>query len=72
VVITLPANRCTPPVVDRLKEVLAAHPGATEVRLDLQSAGRSTVVRIGDGFRVAPTPALMADLKQLLGPSAVS
>jgi DNA polymerase-3 subunit alpha len=72
VVITLPANRCTPPLVDRLKEVLAAHPGATEVHLSLQSAGRSTVVRIDDRLRVAPTPALMADLKQLLGATAVS
>ncbi len=72
VVITLPANRCTPPVVERLKEVLAGHPGATEVHLSLLSAGRSTVVRIDDRLRVAPTPALMADLKQLLGPNAVS
>jgi DNA polymerase-3 subunit alpha len=72
IVITLPANRCTPPVVDRLKDVLAGHPGATEVHLSLLSAGRSTVVRIDDRLRVAPTPALMADLKQLLGPNAVS
>jgi DNA polymerase-3 subunit alpha len=72
IVITLPANRCTPPVVERLKDVLAGHPGATEVHLSLLSAGRSTVVRIDDRLRVAPTPALMADLKQLLGPNAVS
>ena len=72
VVVTLSANRCTPPLVEKLKEVLSAHPGATEVQLSLQAAGRTTVVRIGDGFRVAPTPALMADLKQLLGPNCVS
>ncbi len=72
VVVRLPANRCTPPVVDRLKEVLAAHPGATEVQLSLSSAGRSTVLRLDDRLRVAPTPALMADLKGLLGPGAVT
>jgi len=72
VVVTLPANRCTPPVVERLKEVLGGHPGATEVHLSLTSAGRSTVMRLDDRLRVAPTPALMADLKQLLGPGAVS
>jgi DNA polymerase-3 subunit alpha len=72
VVISLPANRCTPPVVERLKEVLAAHPGATEVQLSLTSAARSTVMRLDDRLRVAPTPALMADLKQLLGPNCVS
>jgi DNA polymerase-3 subunit alpha len=59
-------------VVDRLKEVLAAHPGPTDVHLSLTTAARSTVMRIGDGYRVAPTPALMADLKQLLGPNCVS
>jgi DNA polymerase-3 subunit alpha len=72
VVVTLPANRCTPPVVERLKEVLLAHPGATEVQLSLSSAGRSTVLRLDDRHRVAPTPALMADLKGLLGPGAVT
>jgi DNA polymerase-3 subunit alpha len=72
VVVTIPTNRCTPVVVDRLKEVLAAHPGATDVHLALTTGARTTVTRIGDGYRVAPTPALMADLKQLLGPNCVS
>jgi DNA polymerase-3 subunit alpha len=72
VVITIPTNRCTQLVVDRLKEVLAAHPGPTDVHLALTTAARTTVTRIGDGYRVAPTPALMADLKQLLGPNCVS
>jgi DNA polymerase III subunit alpha len=71
VTITLPANRCTPPVVDRLKEVLATHPGTTEVQLQLTSAGRSTVLRLDDRLRVTAAPALMADLKQLLGPSCL-
>jgi DNA polymerase-3 subunit alpha len=42
------------------------------VQLSLSSAGRSTVLRLDDRHRVAPTPALMADLKQLLGPAAIS
>src|SRR5581483_1033439 len=52
VTITLPANRCTPPLVERLKEVLGTHPGTTEVRLELTSAGRSTVVRLEERLRV--------------------
>ena len=56
VVISLPVVRCTPPVVERLKEVLATHPGATEVHLRLQAASRTTVLRIDDGLRVNPTP----------------
>ncbi len=71
VVISLPTARCTPPVVERLKDVLATHPGVTEVHLQLQSHGRTTVLRIDDGLRVTPSPALMADLKALLGPACV-
>jgi DNA polymerase-3 subunit alpha len=72
ITITLPATRCTPPMVERLKDVLGGHPGTTEVRLDLQSGGRSTVLRLDERLRVASTPALMADLKELLGPGSVS
>jgi DNA polymerase-3 subunit alpha len=72
VVISLPVARCTPPVVERLKEVLATHPGATEVHLRLQAAARTTVLRIDDGLRVNPSPALMGDLKALLGPACLS
>jgi DNA polymerase-3 subunit alpha len=69
VVLTLPPSRCTPPLVERLKEVLASHPGAAEVHLRLVNGSRSTLLRLGP-VRVAPTTALMADLKALLGPSA--
>jgi DNA polymerase-3 subunit alpha len=72
VVISLPAARCTPPVVERLREVLATHPGTAEVHLALQSSGRTTRLRLDDRLRVAPTPALMGDLKALLGPAAVA
>jgi DNA polymerase-3 subunit alpha len=71
VVITLPVTRCTPPVVERLKDVLATHPGATEVHLRLQAASRTTVLRLDDGLRVNPSPALMGDLKALLGPACL-
>jgi DNA polymerase III subunit alpha len=70
--VTVPVARCTPPMVERLKEVLAAHPGTSEVHLRLQGAGRTTVMRLDDGLRVAPTTALMGDLKALLGPSCLS
>ncbi len=72
VVVHLPAARCIPPVIDRLKEVLAAHPGVTEVRLALQNGPRTTVVRLDERLRVAASPALYADLKALLGPSCLA
>jgi DNA polymerase III subunit alpha len=72
VVITLATARCVPPVVDRLKEVLAQHPGVVEVHLQLQSASRTTVMRLDERLRVAPTPAFFGDLKALLGPGSVA
>ena len=72
VVITLPSTRCTPPVVEQLKDVLGTHPGMTEVRLRLMTKTATTVLRIDDRLRVAPTPALFADLKALLGPHCLT
>jgi DNA polymerase-3 subunit alpha len=71
IVLALPPSRCTPPLVERLREVLASHPGAAEVHLRLVNGSRTTLLRLGP-LRVAPTTALMADLKALLGPSAVA
>jgi DNA polymerase-3 subunit alpha len=72
VVVSLQAARCTPPVVERLREVLATHPGTTEVQLQLVNGDRRTALRVADGFRVAATPALMGDLKALLGPTCLA
>ncbi len=72
VVISLPAVRCTPPVVQQLRQVLSAHPGMTEVRLRLQSSGKTTVMKLDQQLRVTPSPPLMADLKALLGPSCLA
>jgi DNA polymerase-3 subunit alpha len=71
VIVTMPAQRCTPPVVERLREILATHPGRTEVHLELQSGTRTRVLRLDEHLRVAPTPALMGDLKALLGPGSI-
>ena len=67
VVLRLPVARVVPPLVDKLREVLGVHPGTTEVHLHLINGGRTTVLRLGDGLRVSPGPALFGDLKALLG-----
>jgi len=72
VVISMPSTRCTAAVVDQLKEVLATHPGMSEVRLRLMSRESTKVMRLPDRLRVTPSPALFADLKQLLGPGCLS
>jgi DNA polymerase-3 subunit alpha len=71
IVIALPSDRCTPPLVQRLRDVLASHPGNTEVHLRLVNGAKTTLLRLGP-VRVAPTPALMGDLKALLGPGSLT
>ena len=71
VVVSLPTPRCTPPVVERLKEVLAAHPGTTEVHLQLTQGPKATVVKLDDRLRVTARAPLFADLKALLGPGCL-
>ena len=65
--VSIAAARCTPPVVDRLRDVLQAHPGTTAVHLKLLNGGKATTLKLDDGLRVTPTSALMGDLKALLG-----
>jgi DNA polymerase-3 subunit alpha len=72
VVVSLPVIRCTPPVVERLKDVLTTHPGPTEVHLRLTKPGRTTLMRLDDQLRVTPSPALFGDLKALLGPTCLA
>jgi DNA polymerase-3 subunit alpha len=68
-VLSLPVNRCTPPLVERLKEILTTHPGQAEVHVKLLNGSKTTLLRLGP-FKVTPTTALKGDLKALLGPQA--
>lgn len=70
--LTLAANRCTVPVVEQLKSILVDHPGHAQVHLRLTNNGRSTMMRLEDDYRVAPSSALFGDLKALLGPSCLA
>jgi DNA polymerase-3 subunit alpha len=70
-VVSMPVQRCVPAVVDRMQEVLRSHPGLAEVHLRLVNGRRTTVVKLDDKLRVKPSPGLLADLKQLLGPACV-
>jgi DNA polymerase-3 subunit alpha len=71
VAIHLDIARCTPPVVERLREVLGNHPGTVEVHIHLRNGGTTTVLSIDDRLRVVPSPALYGDLKALLGASCL-
>jgi DNA polymerase-3 subunit alpha len=71
IVITVPAARIIPPVVERIKEVLISHPGVTDVHLAMTNGPRTTLVALDASLRVTSTPALFGDLKALLGPSCL-
>src|SRR5450830_933138 len=71
IMVSMSVSQCTPPVVERLREVLSTHPGVTEVHLRLTSPGRATVMRLDEGLRVERSPALFGDLKALLGASCL-
>ena len=64
-VISMPVAQCTPPIVDRLKEILRTHPGKREVHLQLEEPTGNTVMKLE--FKVTSSPSLSADLKAILG-----
>jgi DNA polymerase-3 subunit alpha len=70
IVLQLPPARCTPPIMKDLKRVLASHPGVAEVHVRVMGDEDPGLRRLP--VRVAPTTALMADLKALLGPNALA
>ena len=67
--ISLPISSCTPPIVDRIKEILRSHPGKREVHLQINDAGANTMMKI-DAL-VTSSPSLSADLKSILGPDCL-
>ena len=66
--VTLPLNRLTDDVVDRLKQCLLDHPGDSPVFLRV---GEKTL-RLPDEFHVDATNGLLAEVRVLLGPDAVA
>jgi len=70
-ILQMPAERCTPALVDRLKGVLESHPGRTPVHLRLTSnGGQPKTLRLPHRFAVERRDGLYAELKTLLGPKA--
>jgi DNA polymerase-3 subunit alpha len=70
-VITIDSTRVTPPLVDRMKEILRSHPGPREVHLKLDDGHKGLVMKIDDELRITASPSLSADLKSVLGPDCL-
>jgi DNA polymerase-3 subunit alpha len=69
--VSLPTRQCTIDKVSALKQVLAQHPGTSQVHLRLLSGDRITTLELDASLRVTLSPALMGDLKALLGPGCL-
>jgi DNA polymerase-3 subunit alpha len=67
----VPASRMSREFAARLRAILANHPGVAPVFLHMTGGDQDTVVRLGDEHRVEPRTALYAELRELLGPSAI-
>ena len=72
VVLTLDYARATNGRIEEVKQVLAQHPGSTDVQIKLVQPGRSVTMAVDASYRVEPTEALIGDLKVILGARAVS
>jgi DNA polymerase-3 subunit alpha len=70
--VTVPHSRAVEPVIVKLREVLATHPGSAEVHVVVAEPGKKTLVRASDSLRVEKSPALFGDLKALLGQGCLS
>ncbi|PIF02849.1 MAG: hypothetical protein CR979_00540, partial [Propionibacterium sp.] len=70
--IILPAVRCNPATIDRIRALLKQYHGATDVHLKLKNGAKTTLFKLDPGLRVDASGPLVADLKALLGPSCVA
>jgi DNA polymerase-3 subunit alpha len=69
VIVDLAAAACTPAVLQKLRDVLGAHPGQAPVRLRFLSSQGPTPLSLGS-FTVSANGALLGELRGLLGPDA--
>ena len=70
-IISMEMSRCTPPVIDRMNEILRSHPGGREVHLRLVDGEKNTVLKLDEDLKVTSSPSLSADLKTVLGPDCL-
>jgi DNA polymerase III subunit alpha len=69
-VVDVPEGSCTGGLLARLKDLLATYHGEVPVVVRLVSDGSITRLRLGEGFRVNGSGALLSELERLLGRGA--
>jgi DNA polymerase-3 subunit alpha len=72
IVLRLNSGAFGPQLLEDLKSIFSAFPGRCEVQLEMQTREGTRRLRFGSDYCVAPSPALRAELDQLLGPRALA
>ena len=72
IVLRVDAGEFGPQLLEDLKSVFGAFPGNCEVQLEMQTREGTRRLRFGSDYSVTPSPALHAELHQLLGPRALA
>ncbi len=72
ILLKVDAARAGARLIDELKAIFETHPGGAEVLLEMRTREGIRRLRFGDEFRVAATPALRAELDELLGSAALA
>ncbi len=58
--------------IDEIKHVIGNFPGPAEVVLEMDTTTGPRRLRLGEAYRVAPTPTLRAELEQVLAPACLA
>jgi DNA polymerase III subunit alpha len=72
IVLRVNAAEFGPRLLEDLKSVFSSFPGSCEVQLEMETRDGTRRLRFGSDYSVAPSPALHAELHQLLGPRALA
>jgi DNA polymerase-3 subunit alpha len=72
IVLRVDAAEFGPQLLEDLKHLFQALPGKCEVQLEMRTREGTRRLRFGSDYCVTPSPALRAELDQLLGPKALA
>jgi DNA polymerase-3 subunit alpha len=65
------ATRMSAAAAEKLKNVLANHPGSSPVFIHMTAESGERIIRVSPDHAVNPRSALFAELRELFGPSSV-
>ncbi|MCH7229545.1 DNA polymerase III subunit alpha [Glycomyces sp. L485] len=71
ITLALRAAAVNPQLIEKLSDTFRTHRGEAQVRVQLANGPKTTMLALGDSWRVRPSVELSADLKALLGAGAL-